>query len=448
MASDPRAIFPRSAQLTEISRRYVAGGSSSAVRSTAKPLPLFFQSASGSHLVDVDGRTYIDYALAWGPLILGHCHPAIVQAVEDQLRKFMIVGAQHELEIKVGQKICAMVPCAERVAYSSTGSEVVQMAVRLARAYTRRRRFIRFEGHYHGWHDNVLVSYHPQRVNGKVENPPYTEGSNERAAEEVIALPWNDLSRLEATLEARHDEIAAIITEPILCNCSCLMPAPGYLAGMRELATRYGVVLIFDEVITGFRVAPGGAQGLYGITPDLVTLGKAVAGGLPLSVVAGKNEIMDLIAERRVMHGGTFNGHPLALAAALATLETLDAHQGAAFAGIRKTGEALMAGIKELAREAGIPVLINGVGAVFHVSFTHRAEMRDYWDTLDADVRARDVFLGALVESGIYPLPDGRWYVSTAHDSADVEASLAAVGEVFRKHKQQLIATVNIQNVR
>ncbi len=422
MVRDPKAIFPRSAQMTEISRRYVAGGASSAVRSTAKPLPLFFQSASGSHMVDVDGRTYIDYALAWGPLILGHCHPAIVKAVEEQIHKFMIVGAQHELEIKVGEKICKMVPGAELVAFSSTGSEVVQMALRLARAFTGRSKFIRFEGHYHGWHDNVLVGYHPKRVDGKVENPPYTEGANEKAGEEVIALNWNDLSELESVLKARHEEIAAIITEPILCNCSCVMPAPGYLAGMRELATRYGVVLIFDEVITGFRVAPGGAQELYGITPDLLTLGKAVAGGLPLSVVAGKREIMDLIAQRRVMHGGTFNGHPVALAAALATLETLDANQGALLRQVRKIGESLMEGIRKLANEAGIPILINGVGSVFHVSFTHRTEMRNFWDTLDADVRARDVFLGALVESGVYPLPDGRWYVSAAHDEADVRS--------------------------
>jgi glutamate-1-semialdehyde 2,1-aminomutase len=314
------------------------------------------------------------------------------------------------------------------------------MALRLARAYTGRRKFIRFEGHYHGWHDNVLVGYHPKRVEGKVQNPSYTEGALERAAEEVIPLSWNDLALLEATLEAHHQEIAGIITEPILCNCSCVMPVPGYLAGMRELATRYGVVLIFDEVVTGFRVARGGAQELYGITPDLTTLGKAVAGGMPLSVVAGKREIMNLIAQRRVMHGGTFNGHPVALAAAYATLETLDANEGAVYPAIRKTGEALVAGIRELAREAGIPVLVNGLGSVFHVSFTRRTEMRNYWDTLDVDVRARDVFLGALVENGVYPLPDGRWYVSAAHDQADVDRSLTAVREVFRKHKDQLMA--------
>lgn len=256
MTLDPSAMFPRSAQLLETSRRFMAGGVSSQIRGAAKPLPLFFQSASGSHLTDVDGRTYIDYALAWGPLILGHGHPAIVEAVERQLKKFAIVGAQNELEIMVAEKICKMVPCAELVAFSSTGSEVVQMALRVARAFTGRRKFIRFEGHYHGWHDNVLAGSRPQRVDGKWENLPYTEGANTAAADEVIALSWNDLPALEATLDARHKEIAAIITEPILCNCSCLMPSAGYLAGVRELATRYGVLLIFDEVITGFRVSP------------------------------------------------------------------------------------------------------------------------------------------------------------------------------------------------
>jgi glutamate-1-semialdehyde 2,1-aminomutase len=431
-------MFPRSAELLAISRRSVAGGVSSQIRGTAKPLPLFFQSASGSHLIDVDGRRYIDYTLAWGPLILGHNHPAIVEAVERQLKKFSIVGAQNELEIRVGEKICEMVPSAELVAFSSTGSEVVQMALRTARAFTGRPKFIRFEGHYHGWHDNVLAGSRPRQVAGQWENPTYTEGANAAAADEVIALSWNDLDALAATLDKHHREIAAIITEPILCNCSCLMPLPGYLAGVRELATRYGVVLIFDEVITGFRISPGGAQAHYGITPDLTTLGKAVAGGLSLSVVAGKREIMDMIAQRRVMHGGTFNGHPLALAASLATLETVDAGQGAVLERIRKTGESLKEGIRKLALEAEIPVLINGFGAAFHVSFTRRSEMRNYRDTLDADLRARDIFLSALVESGVYPLPDGRWYTSAAHDEADVAETLAAVRNVFREHRQEL----------
>ena len=439
MPQDPSAIFPRSAHLLEISRRHMAGGVSSQARGAAKPIPLFFESASGSHLTDVDGRTYIDYALAWGPLILGHGHPAVVEAVERQLKKFVIVGAQNELEIKVAEKICQMVPCAELVAFSSTGSEVVQMALRVARAFTGRLKFIRFEGHYHGWHDNVLAGSRPQRVDGNWQNLPYTEGANPAAAAEVIALSWNDLPGLEAILRARGNEIAAIITEPILCNCSCLMPAPGFLAGVRELATRHGVVLIFDEVITGFRIAPGGAQAHYGIIPDLTTLGKAVAGGLSLSAVAGKREIMNLIAQRRVLHGGTFNGHPLALAASLATLETLDANDGAVLQKIRKTGEALKEGIRKLALEAEIPVLINGFGAAFHVSFTRRTAMSNYRDTLDADLRARDVFLSALVEAGVYPLPDGRWYTSVAHTEEDVATTLAAVRKVFAEHREELI---------
>ena len=443
MPLDPSAIFPRSTQLLETARRSVAGGVSSQVRGTAKPLPLFFQSACGSHLIDVDGKRYIDYALAWGPLILGHGHPAVVGAVERQLKKFVIVGAQSELESAVGERICRMVPCAELVAFSSTGSEVVQMALRVARAFTGRSKFIRFEGHYHGWHDNVLAGARPRPIDGKWENPSYTAGSNVAAADEVIALPWNDLPAVAAVLEARHKEIAAVITEPILCNCSCLMPGAGYLAGLRDLATRYGVVLIFDEVITGFRVSPGGAQAYYGITPDLTTLGKAVAGGMPLSALAGKRELMDLIAQRRVMHGGTFNGHPLALAASLATLEALDADQGALLERIRRTGEALKEGISKLALEAEIPLLINGFGTAFHLSFTRRAEMRNYRDTLDADLRARDVFLAALVESGVYPLPDGRWYTSAAHDDADVAETLAAVRKVFSEHREELLAAAS-----
>jgi glutamate-1-semialdehyde 2,1-aminomutase len=442
MTKDPAAKYARSAYLLDVSRRHLSGGVSSAVRADAKPLPLFFQSASGSHLMDVDGKEYLDYALAWGPLILGHSHPAIIEAVESQLKKFVLLGAQTDLEISVSKKICEMVPCAELVAFSSTGSEAVQVALRLARAFTKRRRFIRFEGHYHGWHDNVLVGYRPSpKEDGEPEARPISEGTNPHAAEEVVALPWNDLSALEAALLEHPNEIAAIITEPVLCNCNCLMPAPGYLKGMRDLATRYGALLIFDEVITGFRVAPGGAQALFGITPDLATFGKAVAGGFPLSVVAGRRDVMKLIEQRRVLHAGTFNGNPVSLSAARATLEVLDADRGAVLQRIRKTGEGLMAEIKKLAEEAEIPVLVNGIGAAFHLSFTRQKEMKNYRDTISSDLQARDSFIQSMLEAGVYLLPDGRWYVSAAHDERDVVATLSMVREVFAEHKRRPIPT-------
>lgn len=399
-------------------------------------MPLFFSSASGSHLTDVDGNEYIDYALAWGPLILGHSHPAILSRVLAQLNKYQLLGAQHELEILVAKQICEMVPCADCVVFNNTGSEAVQVAFRLARAFTGKRRIIRFEGHYHGWLDNVLIGYRPG-VDGEKRQWP-TQGMNRSAVDETIVLPWNDLPAVETALQNHGSEVAAIITEPILCNCHCLLPLRGYLEGLRSLATRYGVALIFDEVITGFRVAPGGAQSLLGVKPDLATFGKAVAGGFPLSVVAGSRKIMELIEQQKVMHAGTFNGNPVSLAAAQATMDTLASKRGAVVEQIRKTGESLIEGIQRAADKLDIPVLINGIGSCFNLAFTTRREMRNYRDTLDQNTAARDVFLEGMLERGIYLMPDGRWYVSAVHSEMDVERTLDAVENVFAAYQREL----------
>lgn len=424
-----------SARMLAESKRFLAGGVSSALRASSKPLPLFFRSASGCRLIDADGNRYLDYALAWGPLILGHSHPAVLRAVQGQMRRFQLLGAQHELEVRVAQKICKIVPCADLVAFSNTGSEAVQLALRLARAFTRRDKIIKFEGHYHGWPDNILVSYHPQPpLDGNYSPQLTSEGQQHSALNEVVVLPWNDFERVECYLEEHPNEIAAIITEPILCNSSCLLPRPGYLKGLRESATRHGAVLIFDEVITGFRVAAGGAQELFSVVPDLATFGKAVAGGFPLSVVAGRQDIMRLIEQGRVIHAGTFNGNPISLAAAEATLNVLSRRRGAALDRIRRHGEMLIDGIRQSANNAGIPLLINGLGSAFHLSFTCRSnKMQNYRDTLDCDVQVRERFIVAMLEAGVYLLPDGRWYVSAAHSESDIQRTLAAARKSFGK---------------
>jgi glutamate-1-semialdehyde 2,1-aminomutase len=427
--------FPGSLKLFSESQKYLAGGVSSGMRAAAKPLPLFFSSAAGSHLTDVDGNDYIDYTLAWGPLILGHSHPAIVAGVGAQLKVCQLLGAQHELEIKVARKICDLVPGAERVIFSNSGTEAVQVALRLARSFTGRRKIIRFEGHYHGWMGNIQTGYRPS-PNVPVVQPG---GNGIPAAEETLVLPWNDLQAVEAVLQARAQEVAAVISEPILCNTHCLMPGAGYLQGLRELTQRYGVVLIFDEVITGFRVALGGAQALFGVTPDLTIMGKAVAGGFPLSVVGGRLDIMNLIAQQKVPHAGTFNGNPISLAAAWATLETLKAEQGSALQQVRQNGERLMQGIGNAAQVAGIPILINGIGSCFHVAFSLRDEMRNYRDTLDSDLAARDEFLLAMLAAGVYLIPDGRWYVSAAHTENDITQTLDIVDKVFAQHRTKLL---------
>jgi glutamate-1-semialdehyde 2,1-aminomutase len=434
MTSFPKQ-FPGSLKLFLESQKYLAGGVSSGMRAAAKPLPLFFSSAAGSHLRDVDGNDYIDYTLAWGPLILGHSHPAIVAGVGAQLKICQLLGAQHELEIQVASKICDLVPGAERVIFSNSGTEAVQVALRLARSFTGRRKIIRFEGHYHGWMGNIQTGYRPS-PNLPVAQPG---GNGIPAVEDIVVLPWNDLHAVEAVLQTRAEEIAGVITEPILCNTHSLMPGAGYLQGLRELTQRYGVVLIFDEVITGFRVALGGAQALFAVTPDLTIMGKAVAGGFPLSVVGGRLDILDLVAQQKVPHAGTFNGNPISLAAARATLETLQAEQGRALEQVRQNGERLMQGIGNSAQAAGVPILINGIGSCFHVAFSRRSEMRNYRDTLDSDLAARDEFLLAMLAAGVYLIPDGRWYVSVAHTEKDITQTLDIVHKVFTQHRAKLL---------
>jgi glutamate-1-semialdehyde 2,1-aminomutase len=421
-----------SAQLWDESKKFLAGGVSSMLRSASKPLPLFFRAASGSRLTDVDGNSFIDYTLAWGPLILGHSHPEIVSAVAEQLAQFQLLGAQHELEVRVARKLCEIIPCAERVAFSSTGSEAVQLAFRLAREFTGRRKILKFEGHYHGWPDGVLVSYRPALAqDSNYATQLGSGGQTPSVLDDITVLPWNEPACVHALLKQHADQIAAIILEPVLCNSSCLTPVPGYLQALRDLCNQFGVLLIFDEVITGFRVALGGAQQLFGVVPDLATFGKAVAGGFPLSVVAGKAAIMELIPARRVVHAGTFNGNPVVLASAEATIHVLSRDNGAVLDRIRRHGELLITGIRSRARDARTPLLVNGVGAAFHISFTTRTEMQSYRDTLDCDVPKRDAFLQAMLERGVYLLSDGRWYISSAHDETDVQHTLAAVEECF-----------------
>ncbi len=271
-------------------RQSLAGGVSSPFRAHF-PVPLYLTGGRGSRLTDVDGNEYIDYVLAWGPMILGYSHPAMVEAIRRQAEGPHSYGEQHELEIQVAEQIQRMVPCAERVAFTSSGSEAVQLAYRLARAFTGRNLILKFEGHYHGWVDGALVGYKPTAEQaGPLEAPPTVLGSRGQVpntAENTVVAPWNRLDLLEQTLERHKGKIAAIMMEPVLCNSGCLLPLPGYLEAARQLADRHGALLIFDEVITGFRMAPGGAQAHYGVTPDLATFGKAVAAGLPLSVWRG-----------------------------------------------------------------------------------------------------------------------------------------------------------------
>ncbi len=410
----------------------LAGGVSSGLRRAARPYPLYFTHGEGARAVDVDGNSYIDYGLAWGPLIVGHAHPEVAQAMTGQLQRALTFGAQHDLEIEVSEMLTNIIPCADMVCFANSGTEIVQVALRLARAATGRQKFVKFEGHYHGWDDSVLVSYKPicEEI-AAAKGEPIPVAGGQRPHDQVVVAEWNDHAGIEEIFATRGHEISAVICEPLLCNNGCIPPEPGFLESLRELATQYGALLIFDEVITGFRLHLRGAQHYYGVTPDLATYAKAIGGGTPLSVLAGKDEFMRLIASGRALHGGTLNGNPLSLAAAKAVLEILSRDGGAVYDEMWRRGERLRYGLEGILRGAGFEVVTSGVGPVFQVSFMSRPA-RNYRETLDADKQLYSDFALALLDEGVLVLPDGRWYISAAHTDEQIEATLAAATHVVK----------------
>jgi glutamate-1-semialdehyde 2,1-aminomutase len=426
--------WPMSRAFLHRAQQSLAGGVSSPFRAKF-PVPLYFADGRGPHLIDVDGNRYIDYTLAWGPNILGYRHPAVVEAVRKAAEGPHTYGAEHELEFLVSEKIQQLVPCAERVAFTSSGSEAVQLALRLARAFTGRNLILKFEGHYHGWLDSVLLSHHPRADEvGALEAPNVvleSRGQVSNAAENIVVAPWNRTESVERVFDHRGSEIAAAIMEPVLCNSGCILPAPGYLESVRNICHRFGSLLIFDEVITGFRMAPGGAQSHYNVTPDLATFGKALGGGPVISAVAGRKEILDLMFTGGVSFGGSFNGNPLSMAGAHATLTELSKDGGALLAHANRTGAALMEKIQSAAEKRGLSLLATGFGAAFAVHFTQRTELGHYRDTLEDDRAKLEQFVRGLLAEGVYILPDGRFYVSAVHSETEVEETTQAVEHVL-----------------
>lgn len=407
--------------------KLLAGGVSSGLRRNARPYPLYFRRGMGSRVEDVDGNLYTDYTLAWGPLILGHAPAAVAEAVATQVHVAVTFGAQHDLEIEVAERLQRLIPCADSVCFMNSGTEIVQLALRLARASTGRTRFIKFEGHYHGWDDSVLLSYHPTRQQiDASQGQPIPVGQGQMPPAAAVIAEWNNVESVERAFLEHPGEISAIICEPLVCNSCCLPPADGFLSFLRDITTKHGALLIFDEVITGFRIALGGAQERFGVIPDLATYAKAVGAGTPLSVLAGRNQFMDLIARGDVIHAGSLNGNPLSLTAAKAALDVLAADDGAIYRQMRTRGEALRNGIEKILRSAGLQAVTNGDGPVFHVLFAEKPPLC-YRDTLLANTTAYSDFALALLDEGILVLPDGRWYLSAAHSDRDIEATLAGV---------------------
>lgn len=412
----------RSEELFERAKRSIAGGVTSDVRVSMKPMPLYFERAEGAMLYDVDGNGYIDYALGQGPAILGHSHPAVLGAVDEAMRHGQIFAGQSELEVQAAEIVAKHVPCAGLCRFSLSGSEAVHAAVRLARAARGRPKLLRFEGHYHGWFDNVLVG--PSGRDGGAE--PLTLGQSPGAVSEVVVQPWNDLDAIEATFARHGEELAAVIMEPVMCNTGVVPPGDEYLEGVRAYCDRYGALMILDEVITGFRLAPGGAQERLGVTADIATYGKALAGGFPSSAIVGRADLMERFGNG-VNHSGTFNGNVISMAATVAAITELTRDDNAAYKRIEATGTVLMDGLREIGERHGLPLVIQGYPAAFFVGFSSEGSFSNAAEfTARVDRERYERFALAMLERGVRVLERGLWYVSAAHDADHVARTLEA----------------------
>lgn len=416
--------WPRSLDAWNRSRASLAGGVSTGLRASMKPLPLSFVSGSGSRIRDVDGNDYLDYVLGWGPVILGHGHPGLTEAVQRQIPLGATYGGGHALEYEVAEKVLARIPGTERVLWSNTGSEATQVALRLARAKTGRSRFIKFAGHYHGWSDTMLVGYRPG-PDGQLGLG--SRGQNPNALDDITLLEWGNLEQAERVLLAADSDIAAVFLEPVLVNSGAISAPPGFLEGLRELCDRTGTVLVFDEVITGFRIGSGGGVTRFGVIPDLVVLAKAIAGGYPMAAVAGRADIIDLVLDGTV-HAGTYNGNPVVLAAANATLDAL-AEPGV-YDDFERRGAALAAGIRSSFERAGVLGVVNQVASVVQV-LPGVATGTSFNDYLAADQVFYDALIVEMLRRGLFTLPGGRWYISSAHTDADIEHTVAVVDDAL-----------------
>ncbi|MBO8142142.1 MAG: glutamate-1-semialdehyde 2,1-aminomutase [Firmicutes bacterium] len=408
------------------------GGVNSPVRAfrAVGGTPLFIERGDGALIWDLDGRSYIDYVGSWGPLILGHAHPKVVEAVRRAAALGTSFGAPNRWELRLAELIVEAVPSVERVRLVNSGTEATMSALRLARAFTGRNRIVKFAGCYHGHVDGLLVQAGSGATTLGVPDSP---GVTPAVAAETIIAPYNDLAAVERLFDQHGDEIAAVIVEPVAGNMGLIPPRPGFLAGLRELSARHGTLLIFDEVITGFRVARGGAQALYGVQPDLTCLGKVIGGGLPIGAYGGRADIMELVAPAGpVYQAGTLSGNPLAAAAGAATLEVLT--EEGVYERLEESGRTLAEGLAQQAREAGVPLRVTRVGSCLGLFFTGE-EVTDYDSARRADGRLYAAFFHGMLARGVY-LPPAQFetaFVSLAHGPEQLERTVAAAGEAFRE---------------
>jgi len=429
----------RSKLLYDRARETIPGGAGSSARTTSfgwRPYPPFMAEGDGARLTDVDGNEYIDYLLGLGPMILGHRHPVVTKAVCDAVTGLgTCFGLPYELEIEASRKVVDAVPGIDLVRFTNSGSEAVGSAVRLSRAFTGRRLLVRFEGHYHGWQDTVYWSNHVDpAVAGPAEHPrpvPSGPGVPLELGDTLVVLSWNDAESFQQLMDDRGDEVAAVITEPAVFNTGCILPEPGYLELLRSETAAHGALLIFDEVITGFRFARGGAQEWFGVTPDLTTLAKGLGGGFPVAAIGGRADVMGMIAEGRYSHSGTYNANVVQCAAVSATMDLL-AEPGL-YERQRGVGERLAEGLRALAADARVPVVIEGLGTVFQMWFSEHP-IRNWRDAerhahVDRFTRwFQEMFLRGVL---FHPSQYENLFVSLVHTDDDVKQTLVAAAEAF-----------------
>ncbi|MCS3903456.1 glutamate-1-semialdehyde 2,1-aminomutase [Methylohalomonas lacus] len=422
----------RSEQLFNEALQVIPGGVNSPVRAfkAVGGTPPFIERAAGAYVYDADGREYIDYVGSWGPMILGHAHPQVLEAVQSAVARGLSYGAPTEIETRMARRICELVPGIEKVRMTNSGTEAGLGAIRLARGYTGRDKVVKFEGCYHGHADSLLV----KAGSGALTfGTPSSPGVPADLAQHTLTLTYNDIDEVRRVFAEQGETIAALIVEPVTGNMNCLLPEPGFLEGLRDVCNQYGTLLIFDEVMTGFRVGLGGAQSIYNVTPDLTMLGKVIGGGMPVGAFGGRAEIMDYLSPAGpVYHAGTLSGNPIAMTAGLTTLELIAEPEF--FVRLSAMAHRLVFGLTEIAKEAGVPLTANELGGMFGLFFTDVPQVTRYEQVVACDMERFNRFFRGMLDAGVYMAPAAfeAGFVSAAHDEAIIDRTLETARTVMR----------------